>query len=368
MPRRAASFLAGLFVTVAALVVPTSTGPASAAPCPPPPAADTSTARGWVGYLAAHPKDYGLVVTDGRRVTVSHNADRAYPTASASKLINLAVYARAVASGRITPTQTVSVNEWERWYLPIDGGAHVQALEYLKLPPLTGAPGSARPASLRVSLAQLADVMIRFSDSAAPDTLRAVLGDAGFDAVMRQYGLRGLPPLNAALYLGLIDPTLTTQARQQAAARRYHDDARYRAAVFAAAPRLTALTTSAQVDRSYSQPARGLNRLIGAIADGSFGPGAPLARSILEYQGPGPDGSVLGFKGGSLLAPDNSVLTENFEFRTPAGRISTATLLVRGLSRADYEKSNYAQQTLLLGLVRGDAATVAAVQCATGGH
>ncbi|MGJ0118348.1 serine hydrolase [Williamsia sp. MIQD14] len=365
MPRRAGSFLTGLLMAVAALVVPASVGPAAAAPCAPPPAADTSTARGWVGYLAAHPNDYGLLVTDRGRVTVSHRPDRTLPAASAAKIITLAAYGRAVATGAVDPKRTVSVNEWERWYLPIDGGAHVSALKYLGLPALQNFPG-ARPETQRVSLAQLADVMVRFSDSAASDALRAALGDARLAAVMARYGMTGPPPQYAGLYLSLLDPTSRGQFRVQAAGRRYHDDAAYRTAMFTLATRGVSASDS-QIDATYSLTTRSLNTLIGSIATGAFGPGSEQARAVLEFQGAAADGSMVGFKGGSLAASTDSVLVENFERRTASGAITTATLMVRGLSRSDFDRSNYAQQELMLSAMT-DPDAAAALRCAAGGH
>lgn len=130
-----------------------------------------------------------MLVDDGRGAQLERRADTARPVASAVKVVHLAAYARAVAAGRIDPTAPVPVREWERWYLPYtDGGAHPAALELLDA-----------TAESTVTWDQLVQAMIVSSDNAAPDLLRAELGDA---ALADAAAAAGWSPLDVPDFLG----------------------------------------------------------------------------------------------------------------------------------------------------------------------
>ncbi|MGV9672481.1 serine hydrolase [Gordonia sp. NPDC003504] len=353
---------ATVVLTVAGLVVATvptaSESPhAEAAPamagCAAPPPPDVSTTQGWIGYLAAHPDDYGLAITTADGQDFGHNIGVRFPTASAIKLVHLAAYAQAVARGDLHAEDTVGVDEWEQWYFPLDGGAHRESLRYLGIPEVNGV---AVDRTRQVSYRQLVDVMIRFSDSAAPDVLRERLGDGALLAIMRAYGLGDETPGLLGLYLGLLDPTVHTAAQRDSAARRYRHDPAYAAhmlSLAATAPPLTVAT-----DSTIDATPGSLHALMSAIARGTLGPGAAIARNVLEYQGVSPDGGILGFKGGSLPG----ILTEVFEYRFADARIAVGTLMVRGLSPDDAARNDFAHQRLLLGALT-DPQVTAALRC-----
>ncbi|GAA1083886.1 serine hydrolase [Tsukamurella strandjordii] len=314
---------------VAAMLVAVPAPAALAAPCAPPAATDTSTAAGWVGYLAEHRDDVALVVDDGRGGTVRHRADAAMPTASMVKLIHLAALTGRAGVGRIDLNERIPIADWQRWYVdyrgtPLDGGAHAEALKYLGIPATKGVPDDA---SGTVSLYQLADVMIRFSDSAAPDALRARLGDDALQDVMTRYGMPGPVPSMKNLYDGLLASGASTAAQ------------------------LTSAT-----DRTYSAPASSFARLVGDLASGRFGPGSETARRFLEFQDARPSGLLaLGFKGGSLPG----IRTEAFEGRRPDGSVTVGVLMVRRASAADLRKDDEAgmphQRMLLAAMTDGAA-------------
>lgn len=353
----AAAALIGALVGGCATTSDEDTSPTrdAAATCAPTPPADVGTADGWLGYLAAHPEDVGVSVTatDGR--VIEHNADEPFPTASAIKLVHLAAYADGVAAQKIRPDDTVTVGEWERWYFPIDGGAHRRSLAYLGIPERNGvATQPDRPVSYR----QLADVMIRFSDSAAPDLFRDRLGDDALAAIMRRYGIGDDAPSLLGMYLGTVDPTLRTAADRDRAAQRYTTDVDYARARLDALR--TADLTAPQSDSPIRATPHSLSALIGALADGTFGPGAPIAREILEYQGPQPDGGTLGFKGGSLPG----VLTDVFEYRGADGGSGVGTVMVRNLSAADASRNDFAHQEMLLRALT-EPAFARALDCAS---
>lgn len=313
---------------VAATLVAVPAPAALAAPCAPPAATDTSTAAGWVGYLAEHRDDVALVVDDGRGGTVRHRADAAMPTASMVKLIHLAALTGRAGVGRIDLAERIPIADWQRWYVdyrgtPLDGGAHAEALKYLGIPATKGVPDDAFGT---VSLYQLADVMIRFSDSAAPDALRARLGDDALQDVMTRYGMPGPVPSLKGLYDGLI---ASVEAGESIASA---------------------------MDRTYSAPASSFARLIGNLASGRFGPGSETARRFLEFSGARPSGLLaLGFKGGSLPG----IRTEAFEGRRPDGSVTVGVLMVRRASAADLRKDDEAgvphQRMLLAAMTDGAA-------------
>lgn len=309
---------------------------AAAAPCGPTPAADTSNAKGWVGYLAQHRDDVSLVVDDGRGGIVRHRADAPMPTASMVKIVHVAALAAEAAAGRIDPNERVPLSAWQKWYVDAggtapDGGAHATALEYLHIPAKNAVP---EDMSGTVTLSQLADVTIRFSDSAAPDALRARLGDAPLQSVMRRYALPGPVPSMKRLYDELLTSGASTAAQ---------------------------LTTA--VDRTYSAPATAFARLIGDIGSGRFGPGSELARTYLEFQGRSPAGLAgLGFKGGALYG----VRTEAFEGRRADGSVTVGVLMVRRAAPEDLRKDDEASlphQGMLLAAMT-DAAARERVACA----
>ena len=308
---RSASYLALVLAVAVGLFTPTyaHARPLSATTvCARPDQPDVTSVPGWIGYLAAHRSNYALTVRPLDGDPITHNADVPFPAASSIKLIHLAAYAQAVADGRLDPEARIPVADWQRWYIPLDGGAHVRALDYLRIPAHEGIP---LDPSATVTYSQLADVMIRFSDSAAPDLLRNTLGDNALRAVMMPYGFTGPVPSLFDTYLAIANPLRP------------------------------------QTDSHLEATSNALNALMTSFADSSFGPGAELARHHLEYQGPMPDGSVLGFKGGSLPG----VITEVFEYRTPEGGLGTGTLMVRGVSRRDVEADKFTHQKLLLAAI-----------------
>src|SRR5690606_33829461 len=100
--------------------------------------------------------------------------------ASAVKVAHLAAYARAVTSGQLDPHEQVRIGDWERFYVPTDGGAHAAALRSFNVP-LDATGLFAGDPKRQVELDRMVAAMIDFSDSAVPDFLRERLG---MDAVL----------------------------------------------------------------------------------------------------------------------------------------------------------------------------------------
>lgn len=92
--------------------------------CPSTTTSDTSTVAGWLGYIARHRNDVALDLQTLTGERIALNPDIRFPTASAIKIVHLAAYAAAVDAHRVNPQDTIDVGQWQRWYFPLDGGAH----------------------------------------------------------------------------------------------------------------------------------------------------------------------------------------------------------------------------------------------------
>lgn len=333
--------------------------PGIQSPCLPPAAPDTGTAQGWIGWIAQHPGDVSLVIDDGRGERLAYREADPAPTASASKVLHLASYARAVAEGRLNPDEPVPVGDWEAWYLPgTDGGAHPAALDSLEV-----AHDGVRALDPQrtVRLDDMVATMIRVSDNAVPDFLRQRLGD---DALRRAGADAGWPAAELPSFLGqviaLLAPELLERNGEWALAQRYATDPALRADLNARplpAPEVQADWAEGTGSASAAQ----LTAIHRAISTGSFGPGAELARSHLEWQPPPPGVLGLGFKGGSLPG----VLTEAMTLRRTDGSTASAVLLVRRMPLPDWQRAreSYAHQELLI-TAMSDQGVTERVRCA----
>lgn len=161
-------------------------------------------AEGILAYLERRPGDVALVCLDAAagngdgspEVVVEHNPDEPMPLASTMKVVVLAAYAREVVAGRRDPEEAVSLEGWERYYLPgTDGGAHAGAMEELGLP-ANGADADGGRAHT-VPLERVVRAMIRFSDNAATDYLLDLLGDGVMEQTALEAGLSGQEPIRS---------------------------------------------------------------------------------------------------------------------------------------------------------------------------
>lgn len=308
--------------------------PAARAPAP-------TTPEALLEWMRANPAAWSLHLDDGRGRVVDHSPDDERPLASAVKVVHLAAYGRAVAAGTVTPEQPVTVAEWERWYVPgLDGGAHPQALARLG-----AGPGST------VRLDDVVAAMVDLSDNAAPDLLRAVLGDA---ALVEAAAAGGWPSLDVPSLGGeslIADgpelPRAQRRAAADAAARAYADDPAQRAefARRVAETPAPATTDPAAFDAAVrywsgapAGSARHLATLHSALADGRYAPprAAEIARGHLErgLAGRLPAGVAgLGQKGGNIPG----VITQGMSVRRDDGTTGSLALLFSGLPVDVYE-------------------------------
>jgi hypothetical protein len=330
---------AGVCAVLAAVAAASGCGSeaaVAAGPCGNP---DPTTAEGWIAYAAAHPSDVALVVDDGLGGRFSSGGERAQPLASAAKTLHLAAYARAVALGEASPEETVRVGDWEKWYLPgTDGGAHPAALERL---------GVSGPDDV-VALDQLVSAMIQESDNAAADYLRARLGD---DA-LRAAGWEGELPAFLGAFLALDYPEL--KADLWGAAQAYAENPGFTASLRKEPADSYEAQAAAVAPITPNASAEWLSALHRSLADGSFGPGAEIARGHLEWQDPPAGYEGLGFKGGALAG----VLAEAMTLRRADGTIASSVLLARAMSADEWQAafSSFAHQGLMVELMAEEGA------------
>ncbi len=134
-------------------------------------------------WFAAHREDVSVVADDGR-YHLAHNADVPRVLASTIKVVHLLAYTTAVAGG-LDPAEPVRVGDWDALH-PFEGdgprgaGAHLRALTSLGI--ACDEFGVARDPEQLVPLDAIASAMITESDNAAPDYLRARLGDEALRA------------------------------------------------------------------------------------------------------------------------------------------------------------------------------------------
>lgn len=174
--------------------------PASTPTLTPPPTMEVllRTPDDVLDFIAARPDDMALVAysvaadgsIDPAGPTLQHQADTPMPLASTVKVLALAAYAWSVDQGLLSPDQAISLDQWERWYLPnTDGKAHYSALSEIGIP--TDNLGFAVEPQQSVTLSQVVRAMIRFSDNAALDLLLELLGPDALATTMRLGNVQG---------------------------------------------------------------------------------------------------------------------------------------------------------------------------------
>ena len=134
--------------------------------------------------LLADPANVGLAVyrLGDEANGLYLNADRQMPLASVVKLVQLAAYAEAAASGQLNPVTTVPLSELERYYLPgYDLGAHERSISELT--------AAERISQEQLPLREIPYMMMRYSSNAAADYLHWQLGQATIEETAVNLGL-----------------------------------------------------------------------------------------------------------------------------------------------------------------------------------
>ncbi|MCH8030306.1 MAG: serine hydrolase, partial [Bacteroidetes bacterium] len=151
--------------------------------------AQDTGAEAILNVLAESPHNVSLVVysLDDPENGLYHNANVMRPLATTVKILVLAEYARRVADGMLDPEELVPLDSVETYYFPgTDRGAHVLAVTELR--------NAGRLENDELTLAEIADAMIRFNDNAAADYLMLRFGREAMDALPERLGLRYAEP------------------------------------------------------------------------------------------------------------------------------------------------------------------------------
>ncbi|CAM00954.1 beta-lactamase family protein [Saccharopolyspora erythraea NRRL 2338] len=339
-PRRTLSRRSVLTAAAAAVPALALAPHALGQPAAPP---DLSTPDGWLSWISTHRDGFAIVLDDGLGARLSHRPRQARPLASAVKVIHLAAYATAVAEGRLDPDEQIRVGDWERFYVPTDGGGHIASLGELGIPTDPTGLYAADPNRL-VTLEQMMTCMIKFSDSAAPDFLRVRLGEGALRRAARDGGwpdpdLRSL----CAEYLFLLLPEhappqgAPVPARRRIGyrlERRFSSDAAFRQMVkdrILHNPLPPEDVQNAWAAATAGGAASSLFGIHRSIATGAFPNrrAAGIAQRILElplkdHLPPGLAG--IGMKGGSLPGS----LTCGLSVRRADGTVGAGALLAHG--------------------------------------
>lgn len=143
-------------------------------------------------WLAGHRDAVSVVADDGRH-HLAHHAEVPRVLASTIKVVHLLAYATAVIGG-LDPEEPVRVGDWDAFHPfegdgPIGAGAHHRALTSLGI--ACDEYGVAHDPGRLVPLDAIATAMISESDNAAPDYLRARLGDDALRAAAAAGGWPG---------------------------------------------------------------------------------------------------------------------------------------------------------------------------------
>ncbi|MBE8524957.1 serine hydrolase [Amycolatopsis sp. H6(2020)] len=151
-------------------------------------------------WFAEHRDDVSIVADDGRH-RLAHHAGVPRVLASTIKVVHLLAYTTAVAGG-LDPAEPVRVGDWDALHPfegdgPVGAGAHLRALTSLGVD--CDEFGVARDPDRVVPLDAIATAMISMSDNAAPDYLRARLGD---DALLAAAASGGWPEPDLRWFCG----------------------------------------------------------------------------------------------------------------------------------------------------------------------
>jgi hypothetical protein len=180
-----------------------------------------ATSAELLDYCLASPAHCSISVNHVSEGWQRHlQADRLNPIASTYKLVPLLVYAELVADGRLLPTRRLSRDDWARFWIGADG----EELQPVGTGPIVDTRGRAysirraggrrldgtlrrswvylqRPP--RLTMDELVEVMIRYSDNAGPDWILHQFGERSFRQVMdrRLMGYHDMPASINAMFL-----------------------------------------------------------------------------------------------------------------------------------------------------------------------
>ena len=151
--------------------------------------AQDDPAEAILNVLAERPHDVSLVVysLDDPEGGLYHNADVKRPLASTIKILVLAEYARRVEASALDPEELIPMDSVEAYFFyGTDGGAHAAAVTALR--------EAGRLENDELTLSEITEAMIRFSDNGAADYLIVRFGREAMDALPERLGLHYADP------------------------------------------------------------------------------------------------------------------------------------------------------------------------------
>ncbi|AOS64387.1 serine hydrolase [Actinoalloteichus hymeniacidonis] len=328
-----------LLVTGCGADASSATPPGEPSPAAAVESASDSTEAGepfdWLGHLESDQDNVSVIFDDGRGTAWSTGADEPVPFASTRKILHLAAYSLGVADGSVGPESTVTLREWQSWYVPdTDGGAHPAALEALGIDPAD--------ADHEVPIDDVVNSMIVFSDNAATDLVRDHLGDDRLHAAAAQIGWEPteLPSMLGSL-ISLLMPN-ESETDHDVLAERFREDAEFRDQV------LTEPLPSWDRQIEWANEAglvapRHLHELHKQLVEDGLGEAIAREIAIEHLSWTAVDG--LTAKGGSMPGQ----ISESWALRNPDGTLASITFAVHDMPQQSWLTAvmDFSHQTLL---------------------
>lgn len=159
----------------------------------------------------------GQPIDDG--YATFYNADTPLVLASTMKSVILVAYEDAVERKELDPNEQIPIADLEKYYVPgTDGGSHKAGLAALGL--AVDAAGFAQDQSAKLTLDDIARIMIHNSGNAETDYLMARLGAERITATLSAAGLQNHTPFHTILGITLAmfnhEGPLTAAAQREA--------------------------------------------------------------------------------------------------------------------------------------------------------
>lgn len=123
-----------------------------------------------IKFIKENPKKASIVLIENGKEALNFNGNQLMPLASAAKTIIAIEFSNQVAAKKLNADQNIAISELNKFYIPLDGGAHPAWLKSLK-----------KKNGDSASLLQIAQGMIRFSSNANTEYLEDLLGLANIN-------------------------------------------------------------------------------------------------------------------------------------------------------------------------------------------
>jgi D-alanyl-D-alanine carboxypeptidase len=136
-----------------------------------------------IKFIKENPKKASIVLVENDKKSLSFNGDQLMPLASAAKTIIAIEFSNQIADKKLNADQNIAISELDKYYIPLDGGAHSAWMKSLK-----------KKKGDSVSLLQIAQGMIRFSSNADTEYLEDLLGLANINRNIKTLKLRKHSP------------------------------------------------------------------------------------------------------------------------------------------------------------------------------